>query len=317
MPKTTIASREPRYSGRMNQAQTHRFRRAGCELFYRSWQSDADGPVLVLLHGLASNSTRWRELAEALVGERAVRVLAPDLRGHGHSVYRGRLRRADWIEDVMAMLEREGCSSAVIGGHCLGANLALRCALDHPRRAAGLILVEPMLPGALTGKLAVVRRLRWLLPLLSWPWRALNALAIHRHRLPVLDLTELDRRTRRTMAEQDSAEAMLDRYARPSGDLRYMPVATYLQAVNQVLRGVGDLDRVRAPALALLSGGALLADPQRSRRLLAAVPDIEIEHIEALHWIPTEEPEAMRLAIERFLDTHSFEDQPTKARSKT
>lgn len=301
----------------MSQARTHRLPRAGCELFYRSWHSDADGPTLVLLHGLASNSTRWRELAEALVAEHPGRVLAPDLRGHGHSVYRGRLRRADWIEDVEAILEHEGCSSAVIGGHCLGANLALRFALEHPRRAAGLILVEPMLPGALTGRLAVVRRLRWLLPLLAWPLRMLNALGVHRHRLPVLDLTELDRHTRQTMAEQDSADAMLNRYARPSGDLRYMPVATYLQAVAQVLRGLGDLDGVRAPALALLSGGALLADPERSRRLLAALPDVEIEHIEALHWIPTEAPDAMRLAIERFVDAHPFEAQPTKARSKT
>lgn len=286
----------------MSQVRTHRFRRAGCDLFYRRWCSDEEGPALVLLHGLASNSTRWRELAENLVSDRGMRVLAPDLRGHGHSVYRGRLRRSDWIEDTLVMLEREGCTSAVIGGHCLGANLALRFALDHPRRTAAAVLVEPMLPGTLSGKLRILRPLRWLLPLLALPPRLVNAMGISRGRLPVLDLTELDRRTRRAMSEEDSPDAMLKRYARPSGDLQFMPVATYLQAVYQVLRGIGDISRIPAPVLALLSDGALLADPGRSRRLLGELPSVQIERIDALHWIPTEQPEAMTAAIEHFIE---------------
>lgn len=288
------------------QASTHRYSRAGAGLFYRRWTS-GEGPTLVLLHGLSSNSTRWRELAERLSARRGLRVLAPDLRGHGHSLWRGRLRRSDWIADVAAMLERENCRSAVIGGHCLGANLALRFAIDRPRSTRALVLVEPMLPGALAGVTAVIRPLRWMLPLLALPVRLLNALGIYRRRLPMLDLTELDRQTRRTMAEQGGHDAMLRRYARPSGDLMYMPVATYLQALYQVLRDVGPLDRVATPVLALISGGALLADPERSRRLLAGLPNAEIEQFDALHWIPTEQPEAMSNAILRFLDT--FPDQ--------
>jgi pimeloyl-ACP methyl ester carboxylesterase len=286
----------------MSQEACHQFHRAGCDLFYRSWTSDARGPTLVLLHGLASNSTRWRELAGKLVAERGIRVLAPDLRGHGHSVFRGRLRRRDWIEDLSALLEREECRQAVIGGHCLGANLALRFALEQPGQTGAAVLVEPMLPGALTGKLRRIRPVRWLLPVLALPFRLANALGIHRRQLPVLDLGELDRRTRRTMAEQDSADAMLKRYARPTGDLRFMPVATYLQAVYQVLRHVGKIERVSAPTLALLSGGALLADPVASRRLLSGLPQCEIERIDALHWIPTEKPEALASAIARFID---------------
>ncbi|MFW5926584.1 MAG: alpha/beta fold hydrolase [Wenzhouxiangella sp.] len=286
----------------MNRAETHRFQRAGGELFYRSWRSDTEGPALVMLHGLASNSTRWRELAECLTTDRRVKVFAPDLRGHGHSVYRGRLRRSDWVEDLSALIEREGCRSAVIGGHCLGANLALRFALERPEQTAGLVLVEPMLPGALTGVTARIRPVRWLLPLLAAPVRLLNVLGLYRRRLPVLDLTELDCQTRAAMAEHESHDAMLERYARPTGDLKYMPVATYLQALYQVLRDVGDIGRISAPVLALLSNGALLADPERSRRLLGALPAVEIEQFDALHWIPTEQPEAMTRAIGRFMD---------------
>jgi len=282
---------------------THAFSRAGCELFYRSWGDERDSaPPLVLLHGLASNSTRWRELARALVERRSARVLAPDLRGHGHSPFRGRLGRGDWIDDLIALLEETGCGKAVVGGHCLGANLALRLALEHPERSAGLVLVEPMLPDALRGVIAWLRPVRWLLPLLALPVRALNALGVHRRTLPVLDLTELDRETRRAMVEHGSPEAMLKRYARPSGDMAYMPVATYLQALYQVLREVGPIECIDAPALALLSDGALLADPNRSRLLLARMPAAEIRQIDALHWIPTEQPEAMTRAVAAFLD---------------
>lgn len=284
----------------MVQASTHRLTRNGASLFYRRWSS-GEGPTLVLLHGLASNSTRWRELAEDLTARRELRVLAPDLRGHGESVWRGRLRTSQWIADIAAMLDHESCEGAVIGGHCLGANVALRFAMERQQLVRGLVLVEPMLPGALAGAPAVVRPLRWLLPLLAWPVRVLNALGIHRRSLPGLDLSELDRQTRKAMAEHGGEDAMLRRYARPTGDLFYMPVATYLQALYQALRDIGSLDRVVAPTLAMLSDGALLADPERSRRLLAAVPDVEIERFDALHWIPTEQPEAMAQSMQRFL----------------
>lgn len=207
-------------------------------------------------------------------------------------------RRDGWIDDLVALLEETGCREAVIGGHCLGANLALRFTLEHPERTAGLVLIEPMLPDAL----AWLRPLRWLLPVLAWPLRVLNALGLRRRKLPILDLTGLDRETRRAMTEHDSPDAMFKRYARPSGDMAYMPVATYLQALYQVLRNIGPIERIHAPALALLSGGAPLADPERSRCRLARLPAVDIEQIDALHWIPTEQPEAMTRAVVAFLD---------------
>lgn len=289
----------------------HAFEREGTRLYYRRWPGDA-GRTLVMLHGLASNGTRWREFADLASGQCDWQILCPDLRGHGRSLCRGRLDSGQWMDDLLALLDRRGCRRAVLGGHCLGANLCLRFALHHPDRVRGLVLVEPMFPAALRGPLRRLRPLRWLLPALAWPVRILNALGIHRRRLPVLDLTELDRETRAHMAEHGSHEAMLKRYANPGRDMTYVPVATYLQALYQVLREVGPLERVRSPALALLSGGALLADPDKSRALLAAMPDLRIEQIDALHWIPTEQPEAMTRAIVRFLDhlTATGDPQP-------
>ena len=279
----------------------HRFERQGTQLFYRRWPGPAER-TLVMFHGLASNSTRWCEFAELAQARCDWQILAPDLRGHGHSSYRGPLSKRDWMDDVLALLDRCGCQRAVIGGHCLGANLAMRLALDHPDRVSGLVLVEPMLPTALLGVLRTIRPLRWTLPMLAWPIRLVNALGVYRRALPVLDLSELDRQTRLAVDVQGDARAMLKRYARPSKDMAYLPVATYLQALFQVLRRVGPLDRIQAPALALLSGGALLADPDKTRALLQALPNVRIEQVDALHWIPTEHPQAMTRHIVEFLE---------------
>src|SRR3954454_16680867 len=43
-----------------------------------------DGPVVLLIHGMVSDSTTWARAAEGLA-ERGHRVLAPDLLGHGDS----------------------------------------------------------------------------------------------------------------------------------------------------------------------------------------------------------------------------------------
>ncbi len=267
---------------------------------YRRWPGPAER-TLVLLHGLASNGTRWREFAERARLDCDWQIISPDLRGHGGSVYRGRLRRGDWIRDVLALLDHCGCRQAVIGGHCLGANLALRLALEQPQRVRGLVLVEPMLPPALLGGLRHLRPWRWLLPLLALPVRMVNALGLYRRQLPRLDLTQLDQATRAAIADQGDPRAILQRYAQPGKDLAYMPTATYLQALFQLLRGLGSLEQIQVPVLALLSAGALLADPAITRALLQTLPDGQVEQLDALHWIPTEHPEAMARLIIEFL----------------
>ncbi len=280
--------------------QEHRFERNGATIFYRRWPGPAER-TLVMFHGLSSNGTRWKEFAELARARCDWQILTPDLRGHGRATYRGHLTRDDWIDDFLAMLDREGCERAVVGGHCLGANLAMRIALEHPERVSGLVLVEPMLPSALNGVLRVIRPVRWALPALAWPIRVMNAMGVHRRSLPVLDLSELDRQTRALVAEQGDSRAMLKRYAKPNKDMAYLPVATYLQALYQVLRDVGPLEKIQAPALALLSGGALLADPVETRRCLQALPRARVEQVDALHWIPTEHPHEMTQAIVQFL----------------
>lgn len=273
----------------------------GAAIAYRLTRPAAPRRTLVLLHGLASNLTRWSEFAAATRLAASWDILRLDLRGHGGSVCRGRVGMDVWCADLAALLAAEGVQQAVLVGHCLGANLALWFARREPERLAGLVLIEPMFRRALAGRLARVAALRPLLAALVPPLTALAALGLHRRRLAPLDLAELDRAARAAMATAGGAFPQA-RYASPLEDLRSLPTSVYLQDLVAVTGPLPELSSIHAPALAILSAGGTFSDPEATERLLAPLPDCRIVRIAAQHWIPTEQPEAMREAIEDWCD---------------
>jgi len=130
------------------------------KLIYRRWAPDLTTPhsiPIVLLHGAASNSTRWWYFIEhsRLTGNHL--LFRPDLRGHGDSIWRGYARMEHWCQDLAALLAHERQSKAILVGHCLGANLALHFASRYPALCAGLILIEPIDRGSVLGKLAWIK----------------------------------------------------------------------------------------------------------------------------------------------------------------
>lgn len=101
----------------------------------------ADGPVVVLLHGLASDSETWDRALPAL-GCQGMRVLAVDLIGHGRS---DKPRRSYLLDDfadcLRALLDALGIPAATIGGHSLGGAVATYFGGRHPRYVERLVLV--------------------------------------------------------------------------------------------------------------------------------------------------------------------------------
>ncbi len=270
----------------------------GAVLAYRIWRPGARRRVLVLLHGLASNMTRWSEFVARTTLRESWDLLRVDLRGNGLSVCRGRIGMTEWCADLSAHLNSEGCPRAVMVGHCLGAHIALEFAVRYPDKIAGLVLVEPTLSQALAGRMRQVARLRPLFVVAAWLIRALNAAGIHRRRLESLDLEDLDRRTRAAISQGRGADELLARYASPWADLRAMPGGAYLQALIAMSGPPPDLSTITVPVLALLSTASTFSDPAVTTALLARLPTCQIVRLDARHWIPTEQPEAMRRAVE-------------------
>jgi len=287
----------------MNEEMRSLRRPDGANLAYGITRGASPRALLVLIHGLASNMTRWSEFIEHTTLAQTWDLMRLDLRGHAGSLWRGRISMEIWCDDLAAILDAEGYDRAVVGGHCLGANLALNFAQRHAQRTRGLVLIEPMPPAAQTGIMRRVQRLAPLLRLAASAVIALNRLGIRRRRLQQLDLKQLDAVTRAAMAAQGNPDAMSRHYASPLLDLRSMPSAVYLQDLLQVGRALPPFAAMRPPVLALTASGTGFTDPALVEQMLAAIPRLTLKRLDALHWIPTEQPQAMRLAIEQWCAT--------------
>jgi len=99
------------------------------------------GPAVVCVHGLTANHTCWTSVADVLAPD--YRLIAYDLRGRGES---DKPASGYSLEihghDLAALLDHFGLARAIVMGHSLGAHIALRFAVTHPRRVAKLVLVD-------------------------------------------------------------------------------------------------------------------------------------------------------------------------------
>jgi pimeloyl-ACP methyl ester carboxylesterase len=73
-----------------------------------------------------------------------------------------------------------------------------------------------------------------------------------------------------------------------------------VQDLVELWRPVPPLASIETPALALVSTGRHFTDPLLVQQVMAAMPRLTMKRIEALHWIPTEQPQAMREAIDQW-----------------
>jgi pimeloyl-ACP methyl ester carboxylesterase len=125
----------------------------GGDLAALYWAADAPAaPLVVLLHGLTDDATVWTAVAAALAGD--CEVVAPDLRGRGHSVgLPGPYGLSAHAADVTALLERfgadaeGGADATVLVGHSMGGFVAaLATAGSAQGLVHGLVLVDGGLP---------------------------------------------------------------------------------------------------------------------------------------------------------------------------
>lgn len=100
-----------------------------------------EGPVLLLIHGIAGTADNWREVIEPLARHHT--VIAPDLPGHGGSepgagdYSIGAL--ASGLRDLLLTLGHE---RATIVGHSLGGGVAMQLAYQFPEMVERLVLVS-------------------------------------------------------------------------------------------------------------------------------------------------------------------------------
>jgi len=104
------------------------------------------GRPLLCLHGIEAHGLRYVALAARLED---VHVVAPDLRGHGHSPGSGPWTTAQHVSDLAPILEELGPDTVVLG-HSYGGLIAWELARAQPAALRGLILVDPAIGVSVT-----------------------------------------------------------------------------------------------------------------------------------------------------------------------
>lgn len=102
----------------------------------------ADGSAVLLIHGLASDSSTW-DRAIGPMAARGLRVIAVDLLGHGWSDKpSSRYLLDDFAEWLHQFFAAAGLGPATVGGHSLGGAIAVHFGYHYPEHVARLVLVS-------------------------------------------------------------------------------------------------------------------------------------------------------------------------------
>ena len=111
----------------------------GMQVHYRV---QGKGPVLVLLHGMASSLHTWEGWVAVL--EKEYTVVTLDLPGWGLTGPdpQKRYRTADQVDFLKAFTSQLGLTRFFLGGNSMGGNFAWNYALRYPADVLGLILVD-------------------------------------------------------------------------------------------------------------------------------------------------------------------------------
>ena len=109
---------------------------------------DPARPVdLIFAHANGFNAYAYRSLLQPLSG--ALRIWAPDLRGHGQTRLparpEGRRSWKDHRDDLIALLDAVDGPPVALAGHSIGGTSGLLAAAERPERVSRLLLLDPVI----------------------------------------------------------------------------------------------------------------------------------------------------------------------------
>jgi pimeloyl-ACP methyl ester carboxylesterase len=270
---------------------------------------EPDAPVLHFAHANGFNGQTYRTLLAPLADR--FRILAPDMRGHGATdlpalpaQHRSVLLFA---EDIVRHLEAQGVTGAapaLLAGHSYGATASLFVASLRPDLVKGLVLLDPVI---------LARRMHWMMRTRWGRDRLLKSMPIAANALKRRSVFEsrdaLFTSYKGRGAFKTWPDEVLRDYidggtrARADGQVE-LACSPEWEATNFVSHGKspwGILKSVRAPVRLVLGEAGSTCAPAEADRLSRLKPGWQQDRLPGTtHFVPMEEPEAVRTQIATF-----------------
>ena len=258
----------------------------GIRLYY---EERGTGLAMVWAHGLAGTWQGWERVMDFF--QDRFRVIAYDARGHGRSEIPDQPEAYSqdiMVEDMRGILDALGIARAIVGGHSMGANVALNFALKYPKRCLGVIPV-----GIGSGSSDAEWWQKW--------WDKLADLAEQKGMAAFLE-------------EMKKLPAWASALADPKmgKEIGQIVLANSAKAIAYTVRGVQKkrpnifqlqpkLEKLPVATLIVLSEGDTPV-LECSRFMAKHIPKATLEIIPAKsHWTFTEAPEKFLQAVDRFV----------------
>ncbi len=112
---------------------------AGAEIY---WQTQGEGPAILLAHGIGGNHAIWYRQLGAL--SRSNRVITFDHRGFGLSRDLDGRGRDAFVDDLTALLDHLGETKVALVGQSMGAGTCVGFAHRSPDRVAALAVCDSL-----------------------------------------------------------------------------------------------------------------------------------------------------------------------------
>ena len=124
----------------------------GIQMKYRE-AGNPDGRTMLLIHGYTDTSRSFENLmVELLEKDPNLRLIAPDLRGHGESSMptpsnSNSFEVSDFAADLLDFMRLKNITKVDLVGHSMGSVIAQEIALEHPSKVESLTMIGAFMNG--------------------------------------------------------------------------------------------------------------------------------------------------------------------------
>ncbi|KAJ5584676.1 uncharacterized protein N7459_004476 [Penicillium hispanicum] len=258
---------------------------------YGPEKNEAVRDPIVFLHGLFGSKQNNRSISKALARDLKCRIFTLDLRNHGNSFHDPEHNYTVMAADVREFIQQQKLNKCVLIGHSMGAKAAMTLALRAPESVSALIPVDnaPVNAALKSDFPKYVRGMQ------------------HVEKEKVSKQSEANKILENYEASLPIRQFLLTNMVR-SEDGRTMKFRVPLSVLGRSLDNMadfpfGDSDAVQydGPTLFVRGTNSRYVSDDTVPAIKRFFPHAQIADVEAGHWLISENPEAFRQAVVKFL----------------